>query len=339
MAIRPNPLASLPPARIFPCMVADRTTPTAHSPFPTAPLSPLDSTILTLFYTLPDDSLEALLKSLADKSIENAPTTLFELTQWAQADHIQPWIETRRGQLREAEQREMVALLKTIATTSSNQVEQRRAISLILRASKGPTRTPRPHSSFLPRTTPVPRTAPVSFTCSPVHPLTCSDPATRSPPPTPHSPLPSPHSPNPTRSPQDLIDLILLAIREPDNPEPTTGPLTLFTLAGRTNPADLPNYSSNYLANVLPNCWQFRHASQHPLTLRTAAQLHAAHPNLSTLYDSATALIDLILHDHSTRTLQVELRRPQSGPHKDCWLLQHLSAFTHASTDPLHNTS
>ncbi|MBX3377453.1 MAG: hypothetical protein KF678_10680, partial [Phycisphaeraceae bacterium] len=175
-------------------MVADRTTPTAHSPFPTIPLSPLDSAILTLFYTLSNDSLEALLKSLADKSIENAPTTLFELTQWAHAEHIQPWIETRRGQLREAEQREMVALLKTIATTSPNQVEQRRAISLILRASKGPTRTPRPHNSFLPRTTPVPRTAPVPLTCSPVHPLTCSSPTHHTPvstPTTPHSPPPS----------------------------------------------------------------------------------------------------------------------------------------------------
>jgi hypothetical protein len=93
---------------------------------------------------------------------------------------------------------------------------------------------------------------------------------------------------------------------------------------------------------MLRNCWQFRHASQHPLTLRTAAQLQAAYPNLTTLYDSATTLIDLTLHDHSTRTLQVELRRPQAGPHKDCWLLRHLSAFTQLppnTPDPLNNTS
>ena len=93
----PFPSCISPAASYVPRMVAG-TTNSAPSTQSSA-LSPLDRALLTRLYTLPSACLEQLFKSLEKAAIENAPTTLFDLTEWSTQDHIKPRIETRESQL------------------------------------------------------------------------------------------------------------------------------------------------------------------------------------------------------------------------------------------------
>jgi hypothetical protein len=189
-----------------------------------APLSPLDTALLTRLYKT--TSLPALFDSLSQRTITGAPTSLFALTQWANQDHIKPWIDIHAAQIREAEQREVIALLKDIAKTSENPVERRRAASSILRAlgAQRPQRSPsepRPSGSGTRRTSTAQFITgnPFDSPSSPAHPLTPSPlhPST-------NSPLPAPRgtpklTPSPSLSIFEAAKAVGLALLNPENPD------------------------------------------------------------------------------------------------------------------------
>lgn len=204
----------------LPASSSARSTPSS------APLSPLDTALLTRLYET--TSLPALFDSLSQRTITGAPTSLFALTQWANQDHIKPWIDIHATQIREAEQREVIALLKDIAKTSENPVERRRAASSILRAlglgAQRPPRSPsepRPSGSGTRRTSIAPFITdnPFDSPSSPPHPLTSSPVHPSS-----TCPLPAPRgtpklTPSPSLSIFEAAKAVGLALLNPDNPD------------------------------------------------------------------------------------------------------------------------
>jgi len=110
-------------------------------------LSELDEVILSRLFTL--DSLQDLQADLAASPIPGAPTTLIALYQWATRSDIHPWIEHHRSSEADRLKRRHLALLDTIAETTENPVERRRACTTILRIicarpSPRAPRTPQP---------------------------------------------------------------------------------------------------------------------------------------------------------------------------------------------------
>jgi len=123
----------------------------------------------------------------------------------------------------------------------------------------------------------------------------------------PNSPLP-----DPTRSPEDLIQLTLAAIQNPDSPSPDAARTILYNLHGnykRRSLSDLNNFNKHCLNSINP-AWRFRSAAG-------AAPLKPTPAGLTTR-------IPITLANNTIRNLDVGLKRPTAGPLKDCWLLDYI---------------
>ncbi len=147
--MRPIPLASPPPRRMFPHMVAATTSSSAlgtqHSALPssTTPSLPLlpspDEALLTRLFETDAPSLNDLFKSLSQSPIDGSPKTLLDLCRWSQRGDIRPWLDFHASELAAAIRRRRIAKLEQIADTTKDLVEQRRACTTALRALSGGT--------------------------------------------------------------------------------------------------------------------------------------------------------------------------------------------------------
>jgi hypothetical protein len=116
--------------------------PVPPAPIPLPDLSPPDRALILLYLT--HHSLAAMEPHLAPI----APNwTLAELYQWSTRRDISRWIDFHDSQLDKADRREMTDLLKSLARSSPNPIERRRAASSIIRGLTLPSRasSPRTH--------------------------------------------------------------------------------------------------------------------------------------------------------------------------------------------------
>ncbi len=123
----------------------------------------------------------------------------------------------------------------------------------------------------------------------------------------PNSPLP-----DPARSPEQLINLTLAAIQNPDSPSPDAARTILYNLHGnskRRSLSDLNDFNKHCLNPINP-AWHFRSAAG-------AAPLKPTPAGLTTR-------IPITLTNNTIRNLDIGLKQPTAGPLKDCWLLDYI---------------
>lgn len=327
-------------------MVADQTTST-HSGAASAlstlspALSALDRALLTRLYTLPTPSLEALLASLTDHTIEDAPSTLFDLSEWANQDHIKPRIETRAAQVRDSEQREMIALLKELAKTSENPIEKRRAATTVLKAlglgalyplrvgrASGPPSSPRTGGRGVGAGGgDGERSIPTHTTSTP---SSSSSSSSTSPPPKPKFAPPVIYH---TSQQQDLL-LALCAEGPGKVPNPWGSALAVAH--------NTPNHAVRFILNALQNMTEPGLITLFNFTGPMDRSLHAFQafiPTIEKLFPTRfksyevlsitqtgdhtfTAEILITNHDDSTKPLTLRFHRPTTGIHLHCWHLK-----------------
>jgi hypothetical protein len=272
-------------------------------------------------------------------STQHSDIDEFELQSWSTQPDIAAHIAHRRAEAAYRARKNALEELERILKETDNLIERRRAASAILRTlNRAGAPTGRSSSPTLDRPT-RPRAIEVGSPDfdAPRTTLSTQSSALSTPTQSPRRPDPvsiedayahkegdiiSPKTslPDPARSPEDLLTLILAALKNPDHPDKATGPHTLFNLAGRIRKrthAEFDNYVNNYLHSVIRGVWSYTSCEQLTCARRK-----------TNIYDRhyVKASYFLTLSDSATRYLYITLELNSSGPLKDAWTLKHLFA-------------